>query len=77
MTEPAKKERAKSEAVEQESTILTVQVMWGCEAYNATPEEAAKRVVADLFEQLSRGGSVSVYIAGSDGKERTLEVTAR
>lgn len=70
------KERAKPEAVEQKSTILTVRVLWGCQAYNATPEEAAKRVVADLFEQLSRGGSVSVHVEESDGSEHTLEVTA-
>jgi membrane protein involved in colicin uptake len=75
--EPAKKEqRAKSEAIEQKSTMLTVQVLWGCQAYNATPEEAAQRVVADLFEQLSQGGGVSVQGEDSDGREHTLEVTA-
>jgi len=74
--EPAKKEHAKSEAVEQKSTMLTVQVLWGCEAYNATPEEAARRVVADLFDQLSRGGKVSVHVAELGGKEYTLEVRA-
>lgn len=77
MTEPAKKERAKSEAAERERTVLTAQVLWGCQAYNATPEEAARRVVADLFEQLSRGGSVSVHVEESSGREHTLEVTAR
>jgi hypothetical protein len=77
VTEPAKKERAKSEAVEQKSTMLTVRVLWGCEAYNATPEEAAQRVVSDLFEELSRGGSVSVHVEESGGKEHTLDVTAR
>ena len=77
MTEPAKKERAKSKAVEQKSTTLNVQVLWGCQAYNATPEEAANRVVVDLFEQLSRGGSVSVHVEDSDGREHTLDVTAR
>jgi hypothetical protein len=76
VTEPAKQERAKPETDEQKSTVLTVQVLWGCQAYNATPEEAAKRVVADLFEQLSRGGSVSVHVEESDGKEYTLEVAA-
>jgi hypothetical protein len=74
VTEPAKNERAKSEAVEPKSTMLTVQVLWACHAFNATPEEAAKRVVTDLFEQLSRGGSVSVHVASSDGTERTLDV---
>ena len=74
MTEPAKNERAKSEAVEPKSTMLTVQVLWACHAFNATPEEAAKRVVTDLFEQLSRGGSVSVHVTSSDGRERTLDV---
>jgi hypothetical protein len=77
VTEQPMNERIKSEAVEQKSAMLTVQVLWGCQAYNATPEEAAQRVVADLFDRLSRGGSVSVHIAGSDGSERTLEVTAR
>ena len=77
MTEPAKRERAESEAVERRSTMLTVKVLWGCHAWNATPEEAAQQVVADLFEQLSRGGSVSVHVEGSDGEEHTLEATAR
>jgi hypothetical protein len=77
VTEPATKERAKSEAVEQKSTMLTVQVLWGCQAHNATPEEAAQRVVADLFEQLSRGGSVSVHVEEFGGEEFTLEVTAK
>jgi len=76
VTEPAKNERAKSEAVEPKSTMLTVQVLWACHAFNATPEEAAKRVVTDLFEQLSRGGSVSVHVASSDGREHTLDVVA-
>jgi hypothetical protein len=73
---PTKSERADSEAVGQKSTMLTVQVLWACHAFNATPEEAAKRVVTDLFEQLSSGGSVSVHIASSDGTERTLDVAA-
>jgi hypothetical protein len=76
VTEPAKNERAKSEAVEPKSTMLTVQVLWVCQAFNATPEEAAQQVVTDLFEHLSRGGSVSVHVEGSDGMEHTLEVTA-
>jgi hypothetical protein len=74
--EPARKERAKSEAVELGSTMLTVQVLWACHAFNARPEEAAKRVVTDLFEQLSRGGSVSVHVTSSDGTECTLDVAA-
>ena len=49
----------------------------GCETYNATPEEAASRVVADLFDQLSRGGGVSVHVKEPDGKEYMLEVTAK
>jgi hypothetical protein len=77
VTEPAKKERAKPEADEQQSTKLTVQVLWGCEAYNATPEEAAKRVVTDLFDHLSKGGSLSVHVEESGGEEFTLEVTAK
>jgi hypothetical protein len=74
--EPTKKEHAKSEAVGQKSTMLTVQVLWACHAFNAAPEQAAKRVVTDLFEHLSRGGSVSVHVATSDGTERTLDVAA-
>jgi len=76
VTEPAKNERAKSEAVEQKSIMLTVQVLWACHAWNTTPKEAAKQVVADLFDHLSRGGSVSVHVEASDGMEHTLEVTA-
>ena len=76
MVEQPKKERAESEAVEQKSTMLTVQVLWACHAFNATPEEAAQQVVADLFDQLARGGSVSVHVEELGGKERTLEVTA-
>jgi hypothetical protein len=77
VTEPTKKERAKSEAVKQKSTMLTVQVLWACQAFNATPEEAAQQVVADLFDLLRRGGSVPVHVAESDGTEYELEVTAR
>ena len=76
MGEPAEREWV-NEAVEQKSTMLTVQVLWACHAFNATPKEAAQQVVADLFDQLARGGSVSVHGAGSNGSEHTLEVTAR
>jgi hypothetical protein len=75
--EQPKKERAQSEAVEQKSTMLTVQVLWAAHAFNATPEEAAQQVVADLFDLLARGGSVSVRVEEMDGTEYTLEVTAR
>jgi hypothetical protein len=75
--EQPKKERTESEAVEQKSTMLTVQVLWACHAFNATLEQAAKQVVADLFEHLSRGGSVPVHVEESDGTEYELEVTAR
>jgi hypothetical protein len=77
VTEPAKNERAKSEAIEQQSIMLTVQVLWACHAWNTTPEEAAKQVVADLYEHLSRGGSVSVHVEELGGKEHTIEATAR
>ena len=76
MTQRAKMERSKSDAVEQKSTMLTVQVLWACHAFNATPEEAAKRVVTDLFEHLSRGGSVSVHVTSSNGREHALDVVA-
>jgi hypothetical protein len=75
--EPAKKERATSEAVEQKSRMLTVQVLWGCHAFNATPEEAAQQVVTDLFDVLARGGTVSVRVEGLDGGEHLLEVAVR
>lgn len=73
----AKRERAKSEAVKQRSTVLTAQLLWAAHAWNATPEEAAQQVVTDLFEHLSRGGTVSVRVEGLDGKDHTLEVSAR
>ena len=75
--EPAKKESVKTEAVEEKSAMLTVRVLWACHAFNATPEEAARQVVADLFDLLARGGSVSVHVEELDGSEHTLEVTAR
>jgi len=77
MKEPAKKVSVNTEAVEPKSRMLTVQVLWACHAFNATPEEAAQQVVADLFDLLARGGSVSVHVAESDGKEHVLEVTAK
>jgi hypothetical protein len=72
--QPAKKENAKSEG--QKSTMLTIKLLWAAHAWNATPQEAAQQVVADLLGHLSRGGSVSVHVEGSDGMEHTLEVTA-
>ena len=76
MVEQAKSKPAQSEAVEEKSTMLTVQVLWVCQAFNATPEEAARQVVSDLYEQLSRGGTVTVHIEDADGREHTLEVSA-
>ena len=73
----AKKASVNTEAVEQKTTVLTVQILWGCQAFNATPEQAAKQIVADLFEHLSRGGNVSVHAAEPGGREYVLEVTAR
>ena len=75
--EPAKKTSVNAEAIEQQSIMLTVQVLWACHAWNTTPEEAAKQVVADLYEHLSRGGSVSVHVEELGGKEHTIEATAR
>ena len=75
--QPAKKELAESEAVEQKSRMLTAQVLWAAHAFNATPQAAAQQVVADLFDLLARGGSVSVRVSELGGKERTIEVTAR
>ena len=61
----------------QKRAALTVKVVWCCHAWNATPEEAAQQVVADLFEQLARGGTVTVHIEDADGNEHTLEVSGR
>jgi len=77
VAEPAKKERAESEAVEQKSTMLTVQVLWACHAWNATPEEAAQTGRRRSVRSAARGGSVSVHVEESDGKEHVLEVTAK
>jgi hypothetical protein len=77
MMEPADKERTKSETVEEKSAMLTVRVLWACHAFNATPEEAARQVVADLFDLLARGGSVFVRVTGMGGEEYTVETTAR
>jgi hypothetical protein len=75
MSGQAKKKPGQSEPVKQKRSCLTVQVLWGCHAFNASPEEAARQVVADLYEQLSRGGTVTVHIEGADGKEHTLDVS--
>jgi hypothetical protein len=75
--EAAKKERTKPEAAEKKSTMLSVQVLWACHVFNAAPKQAAQQVVADLFDLLARGGSVSVRVAELDGREYTLEVGAR
>jgi len=74
--EPARKKSGNTEAVEEKSTMLTVRVLWACHAFNATPKEAAQQVVADLYEHLFRGGSVTVHVKELGGKEYTLEVTA-
>ncbi|MFZ0859139.1 MAG: hypothetical protein WCA27_18325 [Candidatus Sulfotelmatobacter sp.] len=65
----------RAEPAEQETTALTVQVLWGCRVYNTTPGETPQRVVADLFEQLSQGGTVTVHIEDADGKEHTLDAS--
>ena len=77
MGEPAKKERLESEGVKQKSAVLIAQVSWCAHAWNATPEEAAKQVVAELYGHLSQGGSVSVHVKELHGSEHTIEVTAR
>ena len=77
MTEPQERERSESEAVKQKRTFLTTRLMWCGNAWNASPEQAAQQTVADLYEHLSRGGTVSVRIEDSGGKEHTLEVGAR
>jgi len=57
--------------------MLTVQVLWGCQAWSATAEQAAQQVVADLYAHLSHGGTVPVRVEDADGSEYTQEVTAR
>jgi hypothetical protein len=59
--------------VEQRSTVLTAQLLWAAHAWNASPEEAAQQVVADLYEHLSCGGPVPVRIEDSEGTECALE----
>ncbi len=58
MMEPADRERLQSQAVEQEIAMSIVQVVWGGYSFNASPEQAAKQIVTDLFELLARGGTV-------------------
>ena len=77
MGEPAKKERLESEGVKQKSAVLIAQVSWCAHAWNATPEQAAQQVVADLYEHLSSGSRVPVRIEDSDGREYVMEVTAQ
>jgi hypothetical protein len=77
MDEPAKRKHAESEAAERKSTMLIAQVSWCAYAWNATPDEAARQVVADLYAHLSRGGTVSVRIEGLEDSEHTIEMSAR
>jgi hypothetical protein len=75
--ERAKKESLTSEAVKQKSAVLIAQFSWCAHAWNVSPEEAARQVVADLFDLLARGGSVSVHVEELGGTEHTLQVRAR
>lgn len=77
MREPAERERAQPEAVKQKFAMLTAQLVWAAHAWNATPEQAARQIVTDLFEHLSNGGTVSVRVKGLEGSEHTIEVSAR
>ena len=52
--------------------MLTMRGLWACHAFNATPEKAAQQVVADLFDLLARGGSVSVRVEELGGEEHML-----
>jgi len=70
------KERAKSAAVEQKSVALTAQLSWCAHVWNATPEQAAKQIVSDLYQHLSRGGSVSVHVTEMGGEDHLLDVSA-
>jgi len=75
--EPEKRERAESDAAQQKKTWLNVQLLWGCDAWNVTPERAARQLIADLHAHLISGGSVQVRVTGMDGEERTLQTKAR
>jgi hypothetical protein len=77
MMEPTDRERLQSQAVEQQIAMSIIQVAWGGYSFNASPEQAAKQFVADLYEHLSRGGKVSVHVEALDGTEYSLEATAR
>ena len=72
-----KMEGTTPEAVEQKSAFVTAQVLWCGNAWNASPKEAAEQVVADLYEHLSRGGSVTVRVSGMEGEEYAVEAGAR
>jgi hypothetical protein len=74
MTEPARREWIESEVIKRKIAMSIVQVVWGGYSFNASPEQAAKRFVSDLYKHLSSGGSVTVRIEGLDGTE--LEVLA-
>jgi hypothetical protein len=74
VTERANQKADQFEHFEEKSTTLTVQVLWACYAWNVTPEEAARQVVADLYAHLAGGGTVPVHVEGFDGTE--LEVSA-
>jgi hypothetical protein len=76
VAERAEQKCANTEAVTRKSTVLLAQVSWCANAWNATPEQAARQIVTDLFEHLSNGGTISVRVEGLDGSEHTLEVTA-
>lgn len=74
--DPAKKERLESEGVKQKSAVLIAQLSWCAHVWNATPQAAAHRVVADLYTHLSGGGTVQVNVEQLDGTVSTVEVTA-
>lgn len=61
--------------------MKTITVLWSCEVHNVkTSEEAAQKVVDDLYRQLASGGSVPVEIRENDQVdviEITVEVDAQ
>jgi hypothetical protein len=75
--EPAKRERREFEPAKQKAPWLKVQLLWGCDAWNVTPQAAAEQVVADLFDLLAAGGTVPVRVEELDGTEHELQVMAR
>lgn len=79
-----KKSRVASKKLEAKTAIATkgasgpveVQILWGCVAYNASPEDAARTTVLDLAEHIAEGAPIPVIVRDEDGNEYRYEVSA-